>query len=110
MPPEADALPVDWSEVLDRVSQTLTQAEEAGLRAEAILPTAADSADDAWQEVLNRLGTGGRRLEQCVAQAGAAAAQAEASLEASEAALRGWLEHAAALSTKLANQSSRTVS
>lgn len=110
MPLEPDALPLDWSEVLDRVSQTLAQAEEAGLRAEAILPAAVNSADDVWQEVLNRLGTGVRRLEQCVAQAGAAAAQAEASLEASEVALRDWLEHAAALSTKLANQPSRTVS
>jgi len=99
-------LPLNWAEVLDRVAQTLTQAEAEAARAELAAPPAAESAspdpDTAWQAVAARLAERLRQLDDCVARAGQSAEQVESSLQGSETVLRHWLAEAEAVRGRLA--------
>jgi len=104
-------LPSRWADILDQVAQALAQTETEAARAEQVPPAAPTvDPDSAWQDALTRLGERLRQLDACVAQAGEAAEQVDAALQASENALRRWLAEAAAVRGKLANGASTSVS
>jgi uncharacterized protein YukE len=104
-------LPVHWADILDQVARALAQTEAEAAHADPVPPAlpAADP-DGAWQEALTRLGERLRQLDACVTQAGEAAEQVDAALQASENALRRWLAEAAAVRGKLVNGATSSVS
>jgi len=105
-------LPPAWADVLDGVARALAQTEANAARAEESL-TAQPSpppAEPAWQQACAQLAERLRRLQTCVAQAEQTAAQAEASLQQSEDALKAWLAEAEAARGRLANRATSAVS
>jgi hypothetical protein len=104
-PVPSPILPARWAEILDSVQQALAQAEAEATRSAASLTTAAPAllADEAWQHALAQRGEQGRQLLAGPAAAELLVCEVEAALQASETALRQWLERAEALRRKLAN-------
>ena len=109
-PVSSPILPASWATILHNVQQSLAQAEaQAAESAQGLDAPAPDWASDAWQQSLAQLGEQGRRLHACAAGAGLIVAEIEAALQASETALRQWLERADAIRRNLANKTAGSV-
>lgn len=103
-------LPEHWAAILDSVQQALAQADAAAARASTSLDApAANWADYAWKQSLGELEEKGRQLHACASGADLVAGEVEAALQASETALRQWLERAETIRRNLANRTAGSV-
>jgi hypothetical protein len=98
-------LPADWTEILQRVQQTLAQADvEAAQRVTALEPAAEAgiSRTPAWRDALEQLQTRLDALSTFTDRATSLIGEADVALGAGEDMLQGWLQASEAARRKLA--------
>ncbi len=99
-------LPERWAAILDSVQQALAQADAEAARSysrsEESIPA---WSDPTWQQRLAELEEKSRQLHACATGADLLAGEVEAAIQASEAALRQWLDRAEAIRGNLGNPS-----
>lgn len=103
-------LPERWAAILDSVQQAMAQADAEAARSASVLEgPAPDWVELPWQQRLAELEEQARQLHACATRAELAAGEVEAALQASEMALRQWLERSEAVRRNLANPSAGSV-
>jgi hypothetical protein len=108
LPPSQPLLPIAWTQVLDKVDETLRRTAEAAAQREQAIPDLFDGADAEadrvarWQEALKRLHEQMPGWFAVLSQAEKEAAEADTVLGAAEETLRAWLSEAEALGQRLA--------
>jgi hypothetical protein len=103
-------LPARWADILDSVLQALAQAEaDAARSAQGLDAVPADPPSPDWERHLTELNDQAQRLDACTANADLAAGAVDATLQASETALRQWLAQAEAIRRKLATRADLSV-
>jgi hypothetical protein len=100
-------LPLSWADVLDKVAQTLRDAEAETLRAEQAL--AEKPAEFAKPRAADRLDERLRAMQDCLARAELVAAKAEAAALQAEQAFTTWRAQLDAARQKLATTTATTV-
>jgi hypothetical protein len=103
-------LPERWGAILDSVQQAMAQADAEAARSASVLESPApDWAESSWQQRLAELEEQARQLHACATRAELAAGEVEAALQASETALRQWLDRSEAVRRNLANPAAGSV-